>query len=127
MVKLSERKELTEHKPIQKAGLPKKAFIPLVQHFGKPCDNTLVKPNDFVKTGQDIATSEGGLFSPVHSSISGKVIAISDCPHPSLGRAKAVIIESDGKDEKSYDSDSGKNKIENYSAEEIRSIVFNSG
>lgn len=127
MVKLSENKGLTEHKPIQKAGLPKKVFIPLVQHFGKPCENILVKLNDVVKTGQAIATSQGGLFSPVHSSISGKVIAISDCPHPGLGRAKAVVIESDGKDEKFYDLNSDKNKIENYSADEIRSIVFNSG
>ncbi len=127
MIKLSEHKESTEHKPTQKTKLPGKVFIPLIQHFGKPCDKVLVKPNDIVKTGEVIATSETGLFSPVHASISGKVTAISDWPHPTLGRAKAVIIESDGKDEKSYDSIKNPNQIENYTADEIRQIVFNAG
>ncbi|MBL7132288.1 MAG: electron transport complex subunit RsxC [Candidatus Omnitrophica bacterium] len=127
MIKLSENKELTEHKAIKKAKLSDKVCIPLIQHFGKPCDKILVKPGDFVNTGQMIATSEGGLFSPVHASISGKVASISDCAHPFLGKAKAVVIESDGKDEGIYNAPRTKEEIGALSAQQIREIVFNAG
>lgn len=127
MIKLSEHKELTEHNLIRKAKLPSKVHIPLIQHFGKPCDKVLAKLNDFVKTGQMIATSEGGVFSPIHASISGKIISITDCPHPLLGRAKAVVIESDGEDEKIYDLINRNDEVQAYSAEKIREIIFNAG
>lgn len=127
MIRLSENKELTEHKPVEKARLPDKVCIPLIQHFGKPCDKVLVKVGDLVKTGQMIATSEGGLFSPIHSSISGKVSAISDCGHPLLGKAKAITIESDGQDEKSYSGLRTKEEVESLSPQQIRDIVFNAG
>ncbi|MDD5006268.1 MAG: electron transport complex subunit RsxC [Candidatus Omnitrophica bacterium] len=127
MVRLAEHKELTENKAIQNAKLTVKVYIPLVQHFGRPCDKILVKPNDLVKTGQMIATSESGLFSPVHASASGKVSVITDWLHPVLGRAKAVIIESDGRDEKNYNEPAARKEIDAYSAEKIREIIFNAG
>lgn len=127
MIKLSENKELTEHKPIQKAKLPDRVCIPVIQHFGKPCDKILVKPADSVKAGQMLATSQGGLFSPIHASISGKVISVSDCAHPLLGKARAVVIESDGKDEKFYSGSRTKEEIEALSAQQAREIVFNTG
>ncbi len=127
MVKLAENKHLTEHKAIKKAGLPSKVFILLLQHFGKPCDKVLVKVGDFVKTGQMIASSETGLFSPVHASVSGKVSAIADCPHPVSGRSKAVVIESDGKDEKYYNEPQVEINIESLSSQQLRDIIFKAG
>jgi electron transport complex protein RnfC len=127
MIKLTEHKQFTEGKKIRDAGLPQRVYIPLIQHFGKPCAKLLVKPNDVVKTGQVIATGEEGVFSPVHASISGKVIAIIDWPHPALGRAKAIVIESDTKDEKSYDTPLDSRRWEKYTASEIRQIIFNAG
>jgi len=127
VIKLSEHKELTEHSRIKKANLPKKVFISLSQHFGKPCDKLLVKPGDIVKAGQMVATSEGGLFSPVHASVSGKVVSISDYLHPTSGRAKVVVIESDEKDENLYTATEDKSRVDKYNADEIRQIVFNSG
>lgn len=127
MIKLSENKEYTEHKQIKKAKLPEKVCIPVIQHFGKPCDKILVKPGDLVKTGQMIATSEGGLFSPVHTSISGKVSLIADCPHPLLGKTKSITIESDGKDEKAHSGFRTKEEVEALSAQQIRDIIFNAG
>jgi electron transport complex protein RnfC len=127
VVKLAENKHLTEHKAIKKAGLPSKVFILLLQHFGKPCDKVLVKVGDFVKTGQMIASSETGLFSPVHASVSGKVSAIADCPHPVSGRSKAVVIESDGKDEKYYNEPQVEINIESLSSQQLRDIIFKAG
>ena len=127
MIKLSEHKEVTENKSTKRISLPGKVFIPLSQHFGKPCDKILVNPGDMVKTGQVLATSDKGLFSPVHASISGKVISITDYPHPTLGRSKAVAIESDARDDKFYNSDSNPEKIDKYSADEMRRIIFDAG
>jgi electron transport complex protein RnfC len=127
MIRLPEYKELTEHSPIKETGLPKKVFIPLSQHFGKPCDKILVKPGDMVKTGQMLASSETGLFCPIHASISGKVVSIIDSPHPTLGRDKSIVIESDGLDNKPYSYDISQDKIDKYPPDEIREIIFNSG
>ncbi|MFC1709059.1 electron transport complex subunit RsxC [Candidatus Omnitrophota bacterium] len=127
MIKLSENKEFTEHKAIKKADLPGKVYIPLVQHFGKPCDKVLVKSGDLVKTGQMLATCDSGLFSPVHASVSGRVASISDCTHPFHGKAKAVTIESDGKDEMFYSGSRTKEEVEVLSAQQIRDIILNAG
>ncbi|MFH1622332.1 MAG: electron transport complex subunit RsxC [Candidatus Omnitrophota bacterium] len=127
MIKLSENKELTEHKAIKRAKLSSHVCIPVIQHFGKPCDKILVSPGDLVKTGQMLATSEGGLFSPVHASISGKVLSISDSAHPLQGRAKAITIESDGKDEHMDSKPRTEEEVSVLSAQQIREVVFNAG
>ncbi len=75
---------------------PKQVVIPLQQHIGAPCQS-LVKVGDIVLRGQKIGDGEG-LCVPVHSSVSGKVVAIENRPHPSLGQAMAVVIENDFRD-----------------------------
>lgn len=128
MVKLEEHKELTEHKEIEKGRLPLKVFIPLLQHLGKPCDKIFVKAGDLVKRGQCLASSESGLFSPVHASISGTVTQICDCPHPVLGFCRAIVIESDGKDEAIEEMTARSNaEAEALSVDALRKIVFESG
>ena len=127
MIKLFEHKKLTENKAIKNVQLPSKVYLPLIQHFGKPCDHILVKPGDLVKTGQMIAVSKDGLFSPIHSSMSGKVNSILDWPHPNLGKAKSVVIESDGKDDKDYGSQRSKEEIEQLSIKDLKEIIFNAG
>ncbi len=72
---------------------PNQVVIPLQQHIGAPC-SPLVKVGDTVLMGQKIGDGEG-LCVPVHSSVSGKVVAIETRPHPSLGQAMAVVIEND--------------------------------
>ena len=127
MLKLSEEKELTKDCAIKEANLPQRVNIPLIQHFGKPCDKILVGVGDVVKTGQMIATSDSGLFSPVHASISGKVLAIADFVHPLLGKAKAISIESDGKDEKYFSGLRSKEQVTALSKEELIKAVFDAG
>ncbi len=80
--------------PITK--IPEKVIIPLQQHVG--AENTpLVSVGDVVKIGQKIGDGESGIL-PVHSSASGKVTAISECPHPFYENVLSIIIEPDGKD-----------------------------
>ena len=129
MIKLKEQKEFTEQKAIKDAGLPKKAFIVLSQHFGKAC-SPVVAVKDYVLTGQKIASADSGIFSPIHSSVSGNVVSIKDCPHPTLGRYKAVIIENDFKDEHIKDELSApkrKQEIEKIPNETLKNLIFEAG
>lgn len=75
---------------------PSKVVIPMQQHLGVPC-SPLVQVGDYVLRGQKIGEGEG-LCVPVHASVSGKVTAIENRPHPSLGQCLAVEIENDYKD-----------------------------
>jgi electron transport complex protein RnfC len=83
--------------PIRAAGAPKAVVIPLHQHTGAPCD-PVVKVGDHVHMGQLIGDSQAFVSAPVHASVSGKVVAIDNRPHPSMGVGQAVVIESDGLD-----------------------------
>ncbi|MDD5079608.1 MAG: electron transport complex subunit RsxC [Candidatus Omnitrophica bacterium] len=128
MVRLEENKFHTQDKPIENAPLPANAYIPISQHIGAPCDNILVKPGDAVLRGQLIAQSEAKVYSPVHSSISGKVTAIRNWPHPSRGMCRTIIIENDGKDLPfSAQADKTKEEAERSTPEQIRGAVFSAG
>ncbi len=93
-----ENKDLTAHKPAVRAGLPKRAVIPISQHIGAP-SKPLVVVGQEVKTGEKIADSGGFVSAPVHASVSGKVVAIGNFPHPLGMDVTSIVIESDGKDE----------------------------
>ena len=127
MLKLAEEKELTKDSAVRPLKLPAKVIIPLIQHLGKACQ-PLVKPGDLVKTGQLIGSLEDkSIYSPLHSPLSGKVIAIDDMPHPGLGRARAVVIGSDGLDQKIDFKANSEGVIEQLPAHDIRKIIFDAG
>lgn len=94
----NDAKGLTEHHQIIQANLPQRVVIPLSQHIGAPTKPE-VTIGDEVKKGQLIGSPTSFVSAPVHSSISGKVIAIADFPQPSGRMVSSVVIESDGKDE----------------------------
>lgn len=93
-----ENKGLTEGKPIVNAKIPIKVVIPLSQHTGAPC-KAIVTIGQEVKKGQMIGEPGGFVSSPVHSSISGRVIAIGNFPHPTGKDFPSIVIEGDNKDE----------------------------
>ncbi|MDA8169930.1 MAG: electron transport complex subunit RsxC [Nitrospiraceae bacterium] len=93
-----DKKELSESKPITALKAPARVVVLLRQHIGAPA-KACVAIGDEVKIGTVIGTPEGFVSSPVHSSVSGKVIAIGEFP-TAMGRpAEAVVIENDGKEE----------------------------
>jgi electron transport complex protein RnfC len=94
----ADNKSLTAHKPTVPASLPKRAIIPLSQHIGAPT-KALVVIGQEVKKGEKIGETTGFVSAPVHSSISGKVVALGSFPHILGMDIPAVVIESDGKDE----------------------------
>jgi electron transport complex protein RnfC len=67
-------------------------------HMGVPC-TPLVKVGDCVKVGEKIGDCDAPFSVPIHSSVSGKVTAISDYRNAMGAVCKAVEIETDGKQE----------------------------
>ena len=61
--------------PITVIAPPKQLVIPLIQHIGAPC-KPLVQKGDLVKMGQKIGENPAPVSAPVHSPVSGKVIAV---------------------------------------------------
>ncbi len=79
--------------------LPKKLYIPVQQHVGKPAE-PLVKVGDKVLKGQLLAYSQGTISAPVHAPTSGSILDVMDypAPHPSALPIRTIIIETDGKE-----------------------------
>ncbi len=126
MVKLAENKHRSENKAIENLPLPPKVYLPLIQHLGKIC-NPEVKAQDTVSLGQRIAGIQAHLSAPIHASISGKVVAIQDWPHPVLGRAKAIVLEGDGRDDDTIFGLKNRQEVDKLSPEDIRKIVLDAG
>lgn len=118
-------KDLTRNKKIEIPPIPQKVIIPLSQHTGAPAQ-PVVNAGDSVKTGALIAEAKGFISSNIHSSISGKVIAIEDSAHPVFGSSMAIIIESDGNDEKAFPIVKSED-ISSYSRDVLIDLIKNAG
>lgn len=92
----SERKEFTEHLPLVRFPEPEEVVIPLSMHAGAPA-NPVVQVGDTVKVGQKIGEAAAFISSPIHSSVSGTVVAIEPHGHATRGECLSVVIHSDGK------------------------------
>ncbi|MDD5116852.1 MAG: electron transport complex subunit RsxC [Candidatus Omnitrophica bacterium] len=126
MVKLAENKDRSEHKAIEKLPLPAKVYLPLIQHLGKICVPE-VKVGDPVSLGQKIAGISANFSAPIHASISGKVVSIQDWPHPVLGRAKAIVLEGDGRDDTGIFALKSREEADKLTPDDIRKIVLDAG
>ncbi|WP_445368300.1 electron transport complex subunit RsxC [Methylomonas sp. BW4-1] len=80
--------------------IPKKLYIPVQQHVGKPAE-PVVKVGEKVLKGQLLAYSQGTISAPVHAPTSGIIADVKDfpAPHPSALPIRTVVIESDGKEQ----------------------------
>jgi len=122
----AERKELSEHTELLRFPEPETVVIPLSQHIGKPAE-PVVGVGDSVKVGQLIGEAAGYISSPVHSSVSGTVIAIENRLHPVSGaEAPAIVIRSDGKNTPD-ESVKPHGDLDSLSPEDICNIVRSSG
>jgi len=119
-----EFKGLTRHKKIEKGPLPERVVLTLSQHTGAPSE-PVVKVGDIVQTGTLIAQAKGFISSNLHSSVSGKVVAIENALHPVIGGFKAIVIQSDGQDNNAF-LDSYRDGLD-LSREEIIDIVKDAG
>lgn len=85
----------TKGVPVVHIDTPKTVTIPMSMHIGKPAIPT-VKVGDIVKVGTKIGEADGFISSPVYSSVSGKVVKLSNYLLANGANTTAVVIESDG-------------------------------
>lgn len=122
----SERKELSEHIALERFPEPKTVVISMSQHLGAPA-NPIVQPGDSVKVGQKIGEAAGFISAPVHSSVSGTVIAVEPRMHATRGsEVMAVVIESDGKNTL-HESVHPNKDLDSLTPDEIIDIVREAG
>lgn len=90
------RKESTRRKPLNLLSDPPKEIILPLQMCADGFSVPLVRPGDRVKVGQPVAqwSQTGG--AAVHASVSGRVTALEDRPHPWGGSSPAIVIHNDG-------------------------------
>ena len=93
------RKGSTRRKPLAPlSSPPEEVVLPLVMCADGP-SVPLVKAGDRVRLGQPVARRGGDGGAALHASVSGRVVAVEDRPHPWGGSSPAVVIRSDGRDE----------------------------
>lgn len=100
-VHAEEHKSATSGLPIaDNFPLPKKLYIPVQQHVGKPAE-PVIKVGEKVLKGQLLAHSQGMISAPVHAPSSGVILDVNDypAPHPSALPIRTIVLETDGKDE----------------------------
>jgi len=117
-------KELASGKAVTQAAMPKRIVVPLSQHIGAPAKPE-VAIGDEVKRGQLIGSPTGFVSSPVHSSVSGKVIAIADFPTSAGRMVTSIVIENDGKDDTVEFRENP--DYMNLGADEIKAIIKDAG
>lgn len=117
-------KEQTNKKEIINLDAPDILVFPLSQHIGAPAQ-PCVKVDDEVKAGQKIGEASGFVSANIHSSVSGKVIAIEPKLHSNGTLVNSVIIEND----RNYTSVDGirGNDYKKLSSAEIIDIVREAG
>ena len=117
-------KEATDGKPIVVMPAPSIVVIPLQQHIGAPCE-PVVAVGDKVKMGQMIGQSTKFISAPVHSSVSGQVLAVEERRLANGAKTMCVVIRNDGRDEMVAGEKHG--DLRKISAAAIREAVKNAG
>ena len=106
--------------------IPETGEIPMSMHIGAPA-NPVVNPGDYVKVGQLIGEQAGFIGAPVHSSVSGTVVAVEPHTHPNKGPGiLSVVIKNDGKNVL-HESVVPNKPLEELTADEIIEIVKEKG
>ena len=120
-----------EHKNARRARIetfpaPKIVYIPLSQHIGAHA-KPLVKPGDIVDKGQMIANNDRGLSCPVHSSVSGRVVAIEPRMLQTGVQTDFITIENDFQDRYHVSVKPFGKKINETTSEEIIEVIRQAG
>jgi electron transport complex protein RnfC len=118
------KKELSADKPIIEAKPPLRVVIPLSQHLGAPC-KPAVSINQEVKKGELIGEPAGFVSAPVHTSVSGKVVAIGEFLNAMGRMVTSVVVENNGREEWTLLKDNP--DYMNLSAEEMKEKIRDAG
>ncbi len=87
-------KEATNQKPIEIYMPQKELVFPMQQHIGSPC-KPVVKRGEQVFVGQKIGEATSPVSAPIHSSVSGNVLAIEERLTYQGIKVMSVVVEND--------------------------------
>lgn len=119
--------KITADKPIVKIPAPTEVRIMLSQSIGKPA-KPIVKPGEFVSTGQMIAVADGFVSAPVHSPVSGIVKKVEPTRTPQGIWQDSIVITTEHSDADSVTFKSRTDdEVRRLSREEIISIIGDAG
>ena len=118
-------KDATRHKPVEALLAPARVILPMLMHVGTPCE-PVVRPDQEVFMGQLIADSNAPVSAPIHSPVSGRVLAIDLYPHPNGSRVLSVIIENDGRD-MPHESVHPRGSVEALTPDQLLRVVRDAG
>lgn len=90
----ADRKEITRDLAITKLTPGPELVFPMSQHIGAPC-RPVVKVGDRVLVGQVLGEPGAAVSAPIHSSVSGKVKAITPRHCPIGKKILSVVVEND--------------------------------
>ncbi len=85
--KTATQSKATETLPVE---IGEVVHIPLSQHIGAPA-KALVKKNQQVRVGEPIGEAAGFISTTIHSSVTGKVVAVGTVEHPVGGRVPGGV------------------------------------
>ncbi len=88
-----EGKELAENKAIEVMPTPARVMIPLLQHTGAPCKET-VEPKAEVAMGDMIGNADAFISAPIHTSITGTIVKTGVATLPNGRHVPAIPIKA---------------------------------
>jgi len=99
-LRLRHHKKVSCQIPLQRAPLPPRLFIPLLQHSGQEA-KPLVEAGQYVLKGQPVARFDQPSVGFIHASTSGTVTAIATyaIAHPHIPEGLCVVLKPDGLDQ----------------------------
>lgn len=90
-------KDSTAQAPIEVLPAPQMLVVSLLQHAGGEATAVVAKGDEVLK-GQLIGQANGVISAPIHSPVSGTVVAIEPRAHACGSSVTSIVIENDGQD-----------------------------
>ncbi|MBU1121197.1 MAG: electron transport complex subunit RsxC [Candidatus Omnitrophota bacterium] len=122
MINIEEYKDPQHHIETSKFLNPKKLYLPLSQHTGKP-SIACVKRGDMVEEAAQIAESSAFISTNLHAPKKGKILNIDTWFHPNLKKSEAIFMDCLDQ-ESNYQT---RGNIESLKKEELIDIIKNNG
>ncbi|MBD3245935.1 MAG: electron transport complex subunit RsxC [Candidatus Omnitrophica bacterium] len=91
MIHVPEYKEPQHSRQSESYLTPKKLYLPLIQHTGKP-SRLCVSEGSTVEEGSVLAERDGLISAALHAPKNGKIDRITSFPHPLCGRAQTICM-----------------------------------
>ncbi|MDD4955211.1 MAG: electron transport complex subunit RsxC [Candidatus Omnitrophica bacterium] len=123
MLKVTKSEEPKHNLPCEKFLTPRKLYLPLSQHTGKP-SKICVNLQDTVERGQAIAVEDGFISSRLHAPEKAKIIDICEWYHPVLKKAKCIVMEPIEEQEHKF---TPREKVNNLDKEALLKIITDNG